>query len=82
MMLAGYLLRLVTLCSEEQCGQDAIEWAVLSSWIHLTYDLETDLRSIMGEPNTPGTGRYSDIIEAYQRVCRDYHEETLMNGYL
>jgi len=68
MMLADYLLRLLTLCSEERFGQDAIEWAIVSGWVNLSYDQNADLHAIMD--------RYDDIIEAYQRVCRDLEGQT------
>ena len=64
--LKNYLLTLITLCSEEQFGQDAVEWAILSGWIKLTYHRDTDLRTIMDQ--------YDQICEAYQRVCR-LHDE-------
>lgn len=60
-MMKNYLLGLLTLCSEEQFGQDAIEWAITTGFIHLSYDREEDLRLIMGEPGQPDTGKYSEI---------------------
>jgi len=55
-------------------GQEAVEWAILSGLITLTYDLEQDLRLIMGEPGKPETGAYPSIVEAFQRIIR--HEWT------
>ena len=69
-MMKNYLLELLHLCSEEQFGQDAVEWAITVGLVKLSYDLERDLRLIMGEPGKPETGSYSDVIEAYQRVIR------------
>ena len=58
-MMKQYLLGLLHQCSEEQFGQDAIEWAIVSGLVHLTYDLERDARAIMS--------RYDEIIEGYRR---------------
>lgn len=58
-MMKNYILKLLQQCSEEQFGQDAIEWAIASGLVGLSYRLETDVRSIMM--------RYDEIIEAYRR---------------
>jgi hypothetical protein len=58
-MMKNYMLKLLQQCSEEQFGQDAIEWAIASGLVHLSYHLEPDVRSIML--------RYDEIIEAYRR---------------
>jgi hypothetical protein len=58
-MMKNYLLNLLQQCSEEQFGQDAIEWAVLSGRVRLTYDLERDVRECMS--------RYDEIIVGYRR---------------
>ena len=58
-MMKNYLLNLLQQCSEEKFGQDAIEWSVVSGLVHLTYDLERDVRETMS--------RYDEIIEAYRR---------------
>jgi hypothetical protein len=72
-MMKNYLLDLLRLCSDQQFGQDAVEWAILTGFVKLTYDREKDLRLIMGEPGKPDTGNYAEITEAYQRVIRrDY----------
>ncbi len=70
-MIKKYLLDLLAHCSEHPFGQDAVEWAITSGFVKLTYDLDQDLRTIMGEPGRPETGQYSQIIEAYQRVIHD-----------
>lgn len=69
-MIKQYLLDLLRLCSDQQFGQVAIEWAILTGKIKLTYDRETDLRLIMGEPGLPKTGQYAQIIESYQSFLR------------
>jgi hypothetical protein len=69
-MMKNYLLTLLHQCSEHQFGQDAIEWGIASGFVKLTYDLETDLRLIMGEPGQPETGCYSELVEAFQRLIR------------
>jgi hypothetical protein len=58
-MMKGYLLKLLHECSEHKFGQDAIEWAIVSGLVRLTYDLECDVRESMS--------RYDEIIEAYRR---------------
>lgn len=58
-MMKNYLLKLLQQCSEEKFGQDAIEWAIVTGLVHLTYDLERDVRESMS--------RYDEIIEAYRR---------------
>ena len=57
-MMKNYLLNLLRQCSEEQFGQDAIEWAITSGRVRLTYDLEQDIRETMS--------RYDEVIEAYR----------------
>ena len=58
-MMKQYLLKLLHQCSEEKFGQEAIEWAIVSGLVHLTYDLEWDIHETMS--------RYEEIIEAYRR---------------
>jgi hypothetical protein len=58
-MMKNYLLNLLQQCSEEQFGQDAVEWAIVSGRVHLTYDLNSDVRELMS--------RYDELIEAYRR---------------
>lgn len=58
-MMKNYLLKVLEQCSEEQFGQDAIEWAIATGRVRLTYDLERDVRETMS--------RYDEIIEAYRR---------------
>jgi hypothetical protein len=76
----NYLLTLLQLCSEEKFGQDAIEYALVAGALRPTYDLETDLRAIMGEPGKPETGRYDEFVVAYQRQCRE-HGDALVDLY-
>jgi len=79
-MMKKYLLNLLTLCSDEQFGQDAVEWAIMNGNIHLTYTLQEDLRLIMGEPGKPETGQYDAIVEAYRRVLQQ-HYNSLVQSY-
>jgi len=53
-----YLENLLHQCSEEKTGQDAIDWAICSGFIKLTFDFDTDVKTCADE--------YSRIIEAYQ----------------
>ena len=66
-MMKNYLLRLLQQCSEEQFGQDAIEWAIVAELVPLSYELDSDVRSIML--------RYDEIIEAYRRSRAPSKEE-------
>jgi hypothetical protein len=65
--IKNYLLRLLELCSEHDFGQNAVEWAITTGQLKLTYNLHTDLVAIMGEPGKPETGRYSEFCDAYRR---------------
>ena len=58
-MMKNYLLRLLEQCSEEQFGQHAVEWAIVTGLVRLTYDFDRDVRESMS--------RYDEIIEAYRR---------------
>jgi hypothetical protein len=68
-MMKNYLLKLQEQCSVQQFGQDAIEWAVISGWIKLTYHLDDDVRIIMDQ--------YDNLIDAYRRRIADLEEQTL-----
>lgn len=57
-MMKNYLLNLLQQCSEERFGQEAIEWAIVSGRVRLTYDSDRDIRECMS--------RYDEIIEAYR----------------
>lgn len=57
-MMKNYLLKLLAQCSEENFGQNAIEWAIGSGLVRLTYDLDRDIRQTMS--------KYDEIIEAYR----------------
>jgi hypothetical protein len=66
-MTKNYLLKVLELCSEEKFGQDAIEWAIVSGLVPLSYDLDQDIREIMS--------RYDQIIEGYrQSMARPTHQ--------
>lgn len=56
--MKNYLLNLLQQCSEEKFGQDAIEWAIVSGRVRLTYDLDRDIHDTMS--------RYDEIIEGYR----------------
>jgi hypothetical protein len=58
-MMKNYLLNLLQQCSEERFGQDAIEWAIASGLVRLTYDLDRDIHESMS--------RYDEIIDGYRR---------------
>ena len=66
-MMKNYVLKLLEQCSEEQFGQDAIEWAIGTGLVHLSYDLGKDVQAIMP--------KYDQIIEAYRRSGLDKTDE-------
>jgi hypothetical protein len=66
-MMKNYLLTLLQQCSEEQFGQDAIEWAIVTGLVRLTYDLDRDVHESMS--------RYDEIIEAYRRSLAQAKDE-------
>ncbi len=59
--LKNYLLRIVERCSDEQFGQEALEWAIFSSRVQLTLNLNTDLHHLLDD------GGYARIVEEYRR---------------
>jgi hypothetical protein len=61
-MIKNYLLTLLQQCSEEQFGQDVIQWAIESGRVHISYDLDSDIRSIMS--------RYDELIETYRATVQ------------
>ena len=79
-MVKNYLLKLICLCSDQQFGQDAVEWAIINEHIKLSYHLEADLRLIMGEPGKPDTGAYSTIVCAFQLHVQQ-NLESLVESY-
>jgi hypothetical protein len=79
-MVKNYLLELICLCSDQEFGQDAVEWAIINEHIKLKYRLEEDLRLIMGEPGKPETGIYSTLVCAYQAHLQQ-NTATLVDSY-
>jgi hypothetical protein len=75
-----YLLKLLELCSDENFGQEAVEYAILNGHLQLTYDLPTDLRIIMGEPGRPETGCYDQLCAQYRAITRQ-PTQTLVGLY-
>lgn len=69
-MIKNYLANLLCLCSEHEFGQDVVDWAIYTGRVRLSYDLDADLRLIMGEPGQPETGQYDNLVEAYQAERR------------
>ena len=65
--MKNYLLRILESCSDEAFGQEAIEWAILSGHLPLTYDLQADLIRIMGPPGFPALGEYDALCAAYRQ---------------
>ena len=71
-MMKNYLLQIQEACSEESYGQEAIEWAIISGWVTLTGDLDTDTKAVMGE----GGVNYDAIITAYRNYQRNMEAHT------
>ncbi len=60
--MKNYLLALL-MAGDNQEEQDAIEWAIHSGWLTLTYNLEQDHESIRNQ--------IGPLVEAYRRVVAD-----------
>ena len=84
--MKDYLLKLLELCSDENFGQEAVEYAIFSGQLKLTCDLQTDLQTIMGEPGRPVEitywratwqatvdGRGDSIRDIYPRATVDHY---------
>jgi len=61
-----YLLKVLSLCCEHNFGQEAVQHAIFTGRIRLTYNLDQDLRLIMGEPGHPEDSLYPELVEEYQ----------------
>lgn len=62
--MKNYLLDLVYACSPEHTfGQDAIEHAIITGTVRLTYDKPRDVVEIMNH--------YDEILAAYQQFLRE-----------
>jgi hypothetical protein len=59
-MTKNYFLNLLQQCSEEQFGQEAIEWAIVSGFVNLSCHMDRDVRNIMS--------KYDDIIDGYRKA--------------
>ena len=77
--MKNYLLTVLENCSDEKFGQEAVEWAIVTGRVVLTYNLETDLKTIMGDCVTANTSdrpagetNYDRIIEDYRRQCQEH----------
>ena len=73
--MKNYLLTLLQQCSEENFGQEAVEHAVFSGALLLTYNLETDLHQIFDQrsaccdaPPQGGTCNHAGLC----RHCRNH----------
>lgn len=88
-MMKHYLQTLICLCSDEQFGQDAVEWAILAGRVKLSYELDADLRLIMGEPPPmfadEVTPEQIALAEAqryrglYDELCESYQQHCAAN---
>lgn len=63
-MMKNYFLELLQSASEEKFAQDAIEWAIVTKLVTLTYDRRKDLEEVLRN--------YTAILEAY-RQWRETH---------
>lgn len=85
--MKNYLLTVLENCSDEKFGQEAVEWDIVTGRVTLTYNLKTDLKTIMGDcvtatmPDRPaGETNYDRMIEAYRRQCQE-HGDALVGLY-
>jgi len=62
-MMKNYLLKLQEGISEHQFGQDAVEWAVVTGLVKLTYNRQTDLATLVTN--------YDSIIDSYRKARQD-----------
>lgn len=63
-MQSEYLLSVLERCSEHSFGQDAIEHAITTGSIILTYDLDKDVQAVCA--------RYDAIVTDYQQFCHNH----------
>lgn len=80
--MKNYLLTVLENCSDEKFGQEAVEWAIVTGRIRLTYHLDSDVKQIMGcvPHGPPEETNYDCIIEAYRRQ-RQEHGDALVQLY-
>jgi len=80
--MKNYLLTVLENCSDEKFGQEAVEWAIVTGRVKLTYHLETDVKHIMGcvPHGSSGETNYDFIIEAYRRESQK-HGDALVQLY-
>lgn len=87
MMTGKYLLELLERCSDEKFGQDAIDFAITTGEITLTYNLEADCRRIfapVAEPETPNAKPetvYDRLCATWRQVCRE-NDQQLVDSYI
>jgi hypothetical protein len=68
-MMKNYLLKLLEKCSDEAFGQDAVEWAIVSGWVKLTYHLNDDVQTIRSQ--------YDQLAAAYRQRVSELTEQSL-----
>jgi hypothetical protein len=71
-MIKNYLNDIICACSEEQFGQDAVEYAVQMGLVELTGNKDDDVRIIMSQ--------YDDICQAYRKEITS-NEAALVESY-
>ncbi len=70
----NYLLNFLHHCSEEKCGQDAIEHALVMGALTLTYNLETDVHTVFDLRSN-----CCDAPEQPEGVCRHCHQPAIFD---
>ena len=74
--MKNYLLTLLENCSEEKTGQDAVEHAIVTGALQLTYNLETDLHQIFDQRSAccdaPPQSELCPNHSGICRQCRDH----------
>jgi hypothetical protein len=70
-MMKKYVDNLICACSDRKFGQDAVEHAIIRGRFKPTYNLQEDLRAIMGDRSASKTPRlYDQFIEDFQQFVR------------
>ena len=62
MMMKNYLIDMLNVGEDVQ-QRDAIEYALYSGWLTLTYDRDTDTQAI--------TDKLPEFVEAFRRVAQE-----------
>jgi hypothetical protein len=68
--MKNYLLTLLQQCSEENFGQEAVEHAIVTGALQLTYNLETDLHQIFDQRSACCDAPPQGELHSHSGLCR------------